>query len=144
LKLPPLSIEQFYEDAFIALSAAFSPNPKRPPFYVDLPYQDNNGQLLQNEEVIARWRSKMPLYIMDENKENLMRLRGIFLDYGTKEEFSHIKISTQLFSKGLADRNIPHVFEVYEGGTHISKIRQRVETRLLRFFSERLDFGESK
>lgn len=80
----------------------------------------------------------MPLYMIDENKENLLKLRGIFIDYGQKEEFSHITMTSQLFSKALAERSIPHTFEVYEGGDHGNKIRQRLETRLLRFFSEKL------
>jgi hypothetical protein len=41
-------------------------------------------------------------------------------------------------------RNIPHIFEVYEGGDHGNKIRQRLETRVFQFFSERLDFGDTK
>ena len=86
----------------------------------------------------------MPLYMVDENKQNLMRLRGIFVDYGQKEEFSHIRITTALFSKALADRSIPHVFEVYEGGNHGNKIKERLETRLFRFFSDRLDFSAPK
>ena len=86
----------------------------------------------------------MPLYLVDENKENLLKLRGIFLDYVQKEEFSHIRITTALFSKALADRNVPHVFEVYEGGDHSNKIRERVETRLFQFFSDKLDFSIPK
>jgi hypothetical protein len=86
----------------------------------------------------------MPLYMVDENKQNLLKLRGIYLDYGQNEEFSHIRISTTLFSKALAERNIPHVFEVYEGGDHGNKIRERVETRVLQFFSEKLDFSIPK
>jgi len=86
----------------------------------------------------------MPLYMVDENKENLLKLRGIFLDYGQKEEFSHIRITSQLFSKALAERNIPHMFEVYEGGNHGNKIRERVETCVLQFFSDKLVFSTPK
>jgi hypothetical protein len=43
------------------------------------------------------------------------------------------------FSKALAEKNIPHVFEMYEGGDHGSKIRQRFETHVLPFFSEKLE-----
>jgi S-formylglutathione hydrolase len=141
LKAKPESLDEFYEIAFVALSAAFSPNPQHPPFYVDFPYQEREGRLEKNENILARWRSKMPLYMVDENKENLLKLRGIFIDYGQKEEFPHIRITSQLFSKALAERNIPHMFEVYEGGNHGNKIRQRVETRLLQFFSDKLDFS---
>jgi len=83
----------------------------------------------------------MPMYMVEDNKSNLLKLRGIFFDYGQNEEFSHIKIATQQFSRELSNRSIPHVFEIYESGTHNSKIRQRLETRLLPFFAEKLDFG---
>ena len=86
----------------------------------------------------------MPIYLVEENKENLLKLRGIFVDYGEKEEFSHIRIATALFSKLLTERTIPHVFEVYPKGDHGSRIRERLETRLFPFFNEKLDFGSSK
>ena len=144
LKGEPKSFEEFFVRAFVALSAAFSPNPQRAPFYADFPYLERDGRVEKNDQAYARWRSKMPLYMVDENKQNLLKLRGIFLDYGQNEEFSHIRITTALFSKALSDRGIPHVFEIYEGADHGSKIRERVETRLLQFFSERLDNLETK
>ena len=139
LKPKPESLDEFYPIAFVAISASFSPNPKRAPFYVDFPYEEREGRLEKNESAYARWRAKMPLYMIDENKQNLLKLRGIFIDYGQKEEFSHIPIASQLFSKALAERSIPHIFEVYEGGDHSNKIRQRVETRVLQFFSDKLE-----
>lgn len=141
LKEKPASFEEFFQLALVAVSAAFSPNPQRPPFFVDFPYQERNGKVERNEKVFALWRTKMPLYMVEDNKQNLMKLRGIFIDYGEKEEFSHIRITSQQFSKALAERNIPHIFEVYVGGDHGSMIRQRLETRLIQFFAEKLDFG---
>ena len=141
LAKPPKSFGEFFQMAFVALAAALSPNPSHAPLLVDLPYQERNGRVEKNEPVYEKWRSKMPVYMVEDNKSNLLKLRGIFFDYGQNEEFSHIKIATQQFSKELSDRSIPHVFEIYEGGTHNSKIRQRVETRLLPFFAEKLDFG---
>ena len=143
LAAPPKSLAEFYQTAFVALAAALSPNPSRPPFYVDFPYEERDGHVVKNDVVFAKWRSKMPVYMVEENKENLLKLRGIFIDYGQKEEFSHIRISSQQFSKALSERAIPHVFEIYEGGDHGNKIRQRVEMRLLPFFSEKLDFTQN-
>ena len=60
-------------------------------------------------------------------------------EYG--EEFSHIRITSRMFSDELAQRGIPHVFEVYRDGDHSSKVRERIETRLLPAFSRALDFG---
>ena len=144
LKLQPGSPDEFYQLAFVAISSAFSPNPQHAPFFVDLPYLERDGRLERNESAMARWRAKMPLYMIDENKENLLKLRGIFIDYGEKEQFSHIRITSQKFSNALAERNIPHVFEVYPRGDHGSLIAERMRTRLLQFFSEKLEFGNEK
>ena len=139
LKPRPQSIDDFFQIANVALSAAFSPNPQRPPFYVDFPFKERDGKLEKNEPAYQRWRAKMPLYLVEENQQNLRRLRGIFLDYGEKEQFSHIRITVRQFSNALAERDIPHTFEIYAGGDHGNKIRERVETRLLQFFSNKLE-----
>ena len=82
----------------------------------------------------------MPLYLVEQYRQNLEKLRGIYLDYGDLEEFSHIRMTTRAFAEELAGRGIPHIFEVYAGGSHENKIRERIETRVLRFFSDVLSF----
>ncbi len=62
----PQSPEEFYTSAFIALSAAFSPNPAKPELYIDLPFEPNDGRMVPKDAIIAAWRSKMPLYVVDE------------------------------------------------------------------------------
>ena len=155
LNVTPRSFSQFYHSAFIALSAAFSPNPNRPPFFVDFPFEPTSGicnpppegKLLtnapcvqKNEAVYAKWRSNLPVYIADAKKENLKKLRGIFIDYGANEEFEHIRTGVKLLSKIFSELNIPHQFEIYADGDHGSLIRQRMETRVLPFFNEKLSF----
>jgi S-formylglutathione hydrolase FrmB len=144
LKGQPQSFADFYARAFVATAAAFSPNPARAPFFVDLPYQEREGKLEKNESVYAKWQLRFPVNMVEDNKQNLVKLRGIFVDYGEKEEFPHIRIGARKFSSALSERNIPHIFEVYAGGDHGNKIRQRMETRLVQFFSDRLDFGDGK
>ena len=137
----PKSLDDFYTNIFVAMSASFSPNTARSPFYGDFLYRDREGKLERNETVFAQWKSKMPLYMVEDYKKNLLTLRGIFIEYGQKEEFSHIRIASTLFSKALAERSIPHGFEVYEGGTHTNKVKERMETRVFQFFSDKLDFS---
>jgi S-formylglutathione hydrolase FrmB len=122
--------------SIIALSAAFSPNPAKPELYIDLPFEPNDGRMVPKDAIIAAWRSKMPLYLVDEYRQNLERLRGIYLDYGAREEFSHIRTTTRAFSAELANRGIAHTFEVYPDGNHENTIRERLEARVFRFFSE--------
>ena len=145
LKLRPQSFDDFYTIALVALAAAFSPNPDRAPLYVDFPFkvQKTSGEgtitaLENNPVTYDRWRSKMPLYMVEQNQQNLRKLRGLFIDYGEKEQFSHIVIGGRGLSKSLAQLSIPHVFEVYAGGDHSSKVRERIEKRVLPFFSEKL------
>jgi pimeloyl-ACP methyl ester carboxylesterase len=144
LKAKPGSFDEFFQLAFVGSSVAFSPNPAGKPFPVDFLYRERDGRLERDEAVFSRWKAKMPIYLVEENKENLLKLRGIFVDYGEKEEFSHIRIATAIFSRLLTERSIPHVFEVYPKGDHGSLLRERLETRLFPFFNERLDFGRSK
>lgn len=142
VKLRPKSFDEFFTIAFVALSAAFSPNPSKAPLYVDFPFkarpEANAAGMEKNEPVYTRWRSQMPVYMVADNAQNLRKLRGLFIDVGEKEEFSHIVIGAQQLSSALGEQRIPHTFEIYAGGDHGNKIRERVETRVFRFFSEKL------
>jgi len=134
----PQSLEAFYVDAMVALSAALSPNPSHKPLLVDFPYRLQDGHLIGNEPAIGRWRTAMPLYAVGRYQANLRRLGAIAFDYGENEEFSHIRMATARFSAELGERGIPHQFEVYSKGTHGDHIRERFETRVVPFFSRAL------
>jgi S-formylglutathione hydrolase len=132
----PQSFADFFATAFVAAAAALSPNPSKGPLYVDLPFRVESGALVANEETYEKWRSKMPLYLVEQHRRNLLQLRGIYLDYGAREEFSHIRAGTRALSDELTVRGIAHTFEVYADGDHVNKVHERIETRVVRFFSE--------
>ena len=138
---PIKSPEDFLVTAFTGAGAAFSPDTVRPPFYSDPLYFEKDGKLNQNEAVVANWKSKMPLYLVAEHKSSLLKLRGIFLDYGQKEEFAHIRSTTARFSLVLSENGIPHIFELYPDGDHGSHVRERLEKKVFAIFSDRLDFS---
>lgn len=133
------STENFYENVLVALSAAFSPNPAKPPFFADFPYDERDGKIYLNETIAAKWRGKTPLYLIDQYKQNLFSLRGLVIDYGRSDEVLSVSYNSALFSKALADRGIPHIFEIYDG-THEDKVKKRLETHVFPYFSEKLDF----
>jgi len=68
-----------------------------------------------------------------------MRQRGIFIDVGQFDEFSHIRIASRAFSAELAAKGVPHTFEMYEGD-HANKIRERFEQHVVPFFARVLEF----
>jgi S-formylglutathione hydrolase FrmB len=130
----PESVDQFWIDVFLSLAAAFSPNPSRAPLYVDLPYREQNGSLIPNEPAWTEWHEKMPLEIVSNYGTNLLQLRGLVIDYGMQDDFSHIPLTAQLFSEKLTQLGIPHVLAAYRGD-HADHIRERFETMALPFFS---------
>ena len=133
------SPDDFSTNVYLAMSGAFSPNVERPPLYADFLFEEINGKLVRNEAVSEKWKAKIPLNLVDEYKQNLLAMRGIFLDYGQKEGSASLRTNTSLFSKALAERSIPHIFEIYAGGDHLNKVKERLETRVFPFFSNRLD-----
>jgi len=135
------SNEVLYANLFVAMSAAFSPNAGRKPFYADFPFEERDGKLQLNREVYEQWKNKTPIYFIDTYKNNLLSLRGFVFEFGTNEVFPDIRVNTPRFAYALAERAIPHRFEIYEGGTHESMLKERLENNILPFFSEILDFS---
>ncbi len=131
--------QDFYVVAFTALAAAFSPNPGNSPFFVDYPFKEQNGRLQRNEPAFAKWQENFPINMVSKYRSNLLKLQGIYFDYGVQEQFSNIPIAAPAFSQLLAKHGISHIFEVYQGD-HRNRIRKRMETRVLPFFSRTLKF----
>ena len=121
----------------VLLAASLSPNPENPPFFVDLPFEQVNGDIRRVESVWNRWVAAMPLGMLNRFATNLRQLRGIGFDVGTRDGFEH-PASNRAFSAALTEAGISHVFEEYDGG-HNDRIAERLETTVLPFFSEVLE-----
>jgi S-formylglutathione hydrolase len=68
---------------------------------------------------------------------SISKLKGIYIDYGAEDEFTHIPPGAQALSAQLALSGVPHMLEVYEGD-HGNHVRKQVETRVLPWFSKQL------
>jgi S-formylglutathione hydrolase FrmB len=116
----------------LAEAAAWSPNPKNPPFFFDLPVKDGKVQ----PAVAARWVANAPLAIIDQYVSNLKKLHAIAIDVGDKDGLSK---SNRELSLILTEYDIPNVFEIYDGD-HTNHIALRVGSNVLPFFSKNLTF----
>ena len=121
----------------VALSAAWSPNPKSAPFFADLPVKD--GKLV--EEVVAKFHANEPLYMIDQYVGRLRQLHAIGLDVGNKDTF--IASATQQLDEVLTSYGIVHQFEIYEGN-HVDHIADRIESKVVPFFSRNLSFEQTR
>ena len=124
--------KSFFVQLTLAYAAAFSPNPAKPPFYADFP----DGSDASAENAKARWLANIPNFMVDQYRTNLSKLRGIAFDAGTKEE-GFIQQPNREFSETLKRNRIKHTFEVLEGG-HGDKLNERIEFKILPFFSRLL------
>jgi hypothetical protein len=86
----------------------------------------------------ARWSANMPVPMLSQYRSNLARLHAIALDVGRQDENVDIQLGARDFDAGLTGNHISHQFEEYDG-THMSKIGERLETKVFPFFSRALE-----
>jgi S-formylglutathione hydrolase FrmB len=122
----------FFPRAMLASAAAWSPDPKNPPLYLDLPWKNGVPQ----PGVLAKWAANAPLAMIDQYIYNLRRYRAIALDVGDEDglRFDMIKLH-----KILDDYGIKNSFEIYHG-THTSHVAYRFQNHVIPFFSRNLCF----
>ncbi|RDC62460.1 alpha/beta hydrolase [Adhaeribacter pallidiroseus] len=127
----------FFTKATFASAAAWSPNPAKPPFYLDLPLE--NGQV--QPMVLAKWTANRPLASIDQHIFALRKLRGIAFDAGSQDK--GIAASIKELDKVLNSYGIKHFYEEYDGD-HINRVAERIGGNLLKFFSENLATDQPK
>lgn len=116
----------------LASAAAWSPDPKNPPLYADLPTKDGVPQ----QDVLAKWAANAPLAFVDQYIGNLRQYHGIAIDVGDQDglRFDAGKLHDILNSYGLANS-----FEIYHG-THTSAVADRFQHHVMKFFDQNLCF----
>lgn len=122
----------FFPRAQLATAAAWSPDPKNPPLFLDLPMKDGVAQ----PDVLAKWAANAPLAFMDQYIANLRQYRGIAIDVGDQDG---LRIDTGKLHDALDKYGIANTFEVY-AGTHTSRVADRFQNHVLPFFSQNLCF----
>ena len=115
-----------------AVTAAWAPNPDKPPFYFDLPTM--NGEMIP--EVAARFAVNSPMAMLASHVGALKKMTAVMMDVG--EQDGLIRANREL-SEEMTRFGIEHTFETYEGD-HSNRIPERFEQKVLPFFSRHLMF----
>ena len=123
---------QFFARAQLASAAAWSPDPKNPPLYLDLPMKDGAVR----PEILAKWAANAPLAFIDQYIGNLRQYRAIALDVGDQDG---LRADTGKLHDVLDLYGIANSFEVYSG-THTSAVADRFQNHVMPFFSKNLCF----
>lgn len=127
-RVPGLSIQ-------LASAAAWSPNPKNPPLYLDMPTKDGQVQ----PEIAAKWSANAPLAFVDQYIGNLKQYKAIAIDVGDKDG---LRADTGKLHDILDNYGVPNAFEVYPG-THTSAVAFRIQEHVLPFFGKNLCSGKN-
>ncbi len=125
----------FFWKAQLATAAAWSPDPKNPPLYLDLPVKDGAVQ----QDILDKWTANSPLAFIDQYIDNLRKYRAIAMDVGDEDglRFDTMKVHAILDNYGVENS-----FEIYHG-THTSAVADRFQNHVLPFFNRSLCFQKT-
>lgn len=114
----------------LASAAAWSPNPKNPPLFLDLPVKDGKVR----PEIVAKWVANSPLEMLQQHVDDLKKYYAIAVEIGTKDP---LLASNRQLHEALTRLRIPHYYEEYDGD-HTDHVRERIERNVLPFFAKNL------
>jgi S-formylglutathione hydrolase len=114
----------------LASAAAWSPNPKNPPLFLDLPVKDGKVR----PDIVAKWVANSPLEMLEQHAEGLKSYYAIAVEIGTMDT---LLASNKQLHEALTRLRIPHSYEEYDGD-HTNRVRERIERNVLPFFSKNL------
>ena len=116
----------------LAVAAAFSPNPGKPPLFLDLPYEQ--GQL--RPDILAKWHANAPLAFIDQYIPRLRGYRAIAIEIGDKDGPG---TDPKALHDALDTYGIENTFTIYDGD-HTNRLGFRIQDHVLPFFGRNLSF----
>ena len=139
---PKALIEKFWDeeaskakDDFAALNAigmsiCYSPNGTD----FDLPFDLQTGEI--REEIWQKWLRHDPVRLVEKSVENLKSLKLLYIDAGTRDEFS-LDLGARILCRKLKDFDVPYIHEEFDDGHFNISYRQ---TRSLELISDNIEF----
>jgi len=133
--------ESLSEVTELAMAAAFSPDPANPPYYVDLPYKDDQASIFKAptkppqriQSVWNRWLAHTPLGMVHDYGINLLLYRGVAIDMGVNDD-PDVVAGARAYDEALTKAGIPHVYDAYQGD-HTNRVTARFASVVLPYVS---------
>lgn len=96
----------------LAMGATYDPDPKEY-LGIRLPIDPETAEIIP--ERWENWRRHDPVELVEKYAENLKKLKGIFIDCGSQDEYS-MHYGARRFHKALKKQEIDHIYEEHDGG----------------------------
>jgi S-formylglutathione hydrolase FrmB len=116
--------EDFAAANILAMALAYSPK-KGEPLNVELPFDAQTGRL--RLDVWNRWLVHDPVRFVPKHLESFRKLKTVFIDCGTRDEF-HLRWGARMLAEELKSGRVEVVHEEFEDG-HMG-INYRYDTSL--------------
>jgi enterochelin esterase-like enzyme len=127
----------FFTIGIVALAAAISPDPAKPPLFIDLPFGLVDGALAPREPAYSAWEAASLVNEVSRFAANHKRLRALGIEVGANDGFADIPQSVRSFSRALERAGIKHALDIYDG-RHEDRILERLPDHMLPFFARTL------
>jgi len=97
----------------IGMASCYSPNPKRKEYNFDLPFDIYSGEIIP--QVWNQWLKFDPVRQISRYKNNLKKLKLIFVDCGTRDEFN-LQAGARIYCENLKKHGIKYVHQEFNDG----------------------------
>ncbi len=97
----------------VGMSACYSPNPKRRDYNFDLPFDIYSGEIIP--QIWNKWLKFDPVRLVSKYKSNLKKLKLIFIDCGTRDEFN-LQAGARMYAQQLRMHGIKCIHQEFNDG----------------------------
>ncbi len=97
----------------IGMSSCYSPNPKRKEYNFDLPFDIYTGEIIS--AIWKKWQKFDPVRMVAKYKNNLKKLKLIFVDCGTRDEFA-LQAGARIYCDKLKKNGIKYIHQEFNDG----------------------------
>ncbi len=100
----------FHTLNIVAMSHFYSPNDDAPHRF-DLPFDEATGE--RREDVIARWRERDPVNLVQRYADDLQSLKLLWIECGSRDEW-HLHHGGRILSARLTAAGVAHVHQEFD------------------------------
>jgi len=94
----------------LCMAATYDPDP-RAPLGFRIPFNAETGEVIG--ERWRRWRQHDPINLVARYRDNLRKLRGIYIDCGWRDQY-HIQYGSRILSRRLVEARVRHRYEEFD------------------------------
>ncbi|MBI3997784.1 MAG: esterase [Armatimonadetes bacterium] len=111
LEMPKKTEDALTAVNIAAMAMAYSPNPQRPPFFFDLPFDPYTGEL--DEATWARWLAWDPVHMAARHADALRALRLIYFECGSRDQYN-LHLGARQLHRRLEALGIRHEYQEFD------------------------------